>query len=216
MEKYRNMKALVVVVLIIVALSLTIAFAAMSRTLIINGNARVSSADWDIHYQNLQSSKTGGATIVEAPTIKNNIETNENSTVISDFVVSLTKPGDSVTFSVDVINAGGIDAKSTSDKLFINGIAKTNIESDLDTFLSETFVKADWDGDGQTTAEERAKAWQNIAFTVTEPDSNGNYELNKNGSKNFSITIEYKQSSTELPKGEIELEIEVKQIYEQV
>ena len=62
MEKERRTKALVVVVLLIVVAGLTIAFAALSTTLNINGTAYLDAAKWGIKFENLSEPvKTGDA-----------------------------------------------------------------------------------------------------------------------------------------------------------
>ena len=63
MEKERRTKALVVVVLLIVVAGLTVAFAALSATLNINGTAYLDAAKWGIRFENLSSpTKIGSAT----------------------------------------------------------------------------------------------------------------------------------------------------------
>ena len=63
MEKERRTKALVIVVLLIVFMGLTIAFAALSTTLNINGTAYLDAAKWEIRFENLSSpTKIGSAT----------------------------------------------------------------------------------------------------------------------------------------------------------
>lgn len=105
MEKGRNIKVLSLAALIVAVLGLTVAFAALSQQLTINGQATVDAATWDIHFANLSEPVlTGGAQVVTAPTIQ------ENSTAIKTFELKLTKPGDSVKYTFDVVNAGSIDA----------------------------------------------------------------------------------------------------------
>lgn len=105
MEKERKVKVLSLAALIVAVLGLTVAFAALSQQLTITGNATVDAATWDIHFNNLSEPVlTGGAEVVTAPTIQ------ENSTAIKTFALKLTKPGDSVKYTFDVVNAGSIDA----------------------------------------------------------------------------------------------------------
>ena len=47
MEKERRIKTLSLVALIVAVLGLTVAFAALSQTLTINGTASINSATWD-------------------------------------------------------------------------------------------------------------------------------------------------------------------------
>ena len=52
MEKERKIKVLSVAALLVAVLGLTVAFAALSQTLTINGSATVNTASWDIHFKN--------------------------------------------------------------------------------------------------------------------------------------------------------------------
>ena len=51
MEKQRKIKIISVAALIVAVLGLTVAFAALSQTLTINGAANVNTATWDVHLQ---------------------------------------------------------------------------------------------------------------------------------------------------------------------
>ncbi len=104
MEKERKIKVLSLVALVVAVLGLTVAFAALSQTLTINGTANVDAASWDVHFENLTSNVAGDAKITKMPTLSN------NNTYIGDFEVTLTKPGDSVEFCYDTVNDGTIDA----------------------------------------------------------------------------------------------------------
>lgn len=111
MEKERKIKALSLVALVVAVIGLTVAFAALSQTLTINGSANIDSATWDIHFANLSTSATtGGASVVTEPSIKASID-GKASTVIGDYDVILTKPGDSITYTFDVTNAGTVNAR---------------------------------------------------------------------------------------------------------
>ena len=116
MEKERRIRKLTVVALVVAVLGLTVAFAALSQTLTINGTASVDSASWDIHFANLTGPDIeGGAEAQGSPTL--------NATTISGLNMSVTKPGDSVTYYFDIVNAGTIDAVLNTDlstNLFYN------------------------------------------------------------------------------------------------
>ena len=85
---------------IICIFTLTVAYSALSAVLTIQGNARVSAADWDIYLNNPRVT-TGSAT-TEVPVIKT------SNTL--EFETTLNMPGDFYEFIVDVVNAGDIDA----------------------------------------------------------------------------------------------------------
>ena len=133
MEKERRTKALVIVVLLIVFMGLTIAFAALSTTLNINGTAYLDAAKWGIRFENLSSpTKIGSATTTGTAKIE---ET--KSAEITGINVSLSTPGDKVTYTVDLVNKGTINAK-------IDNIEKTVLTSEQQRYL--TFKVTDKNG----------------------------------------------------------------------
>ena len=132
MEKQRREKALVVVVLLIVVAGLTIAFAALSTTLNINGTAYLDAAKWGVKFQNLSepekigtASSTGTAKIEET-----------KSAEINGINVNLSTPGDKVVYTVDLVNEGTINAK-------IDKIEKTELTEEQQKYL--TFKVTDKD-----------------------------------------------------------------------
>jgi len=133
MEKERRTKALVVVVLLIVVAGLTVAFATLSTTLNINGMAYLDAAKWGIKFKNLSepvsigtATTTGTAKIEEA-----------KSASITGINVGLSTPGDKVTYTVDLVNEGTINAK-------IDKIEKTVLTSEQQRYL--TFKVTDKNG----------------------------------------------------------------------
>ena len=133
MEKERRTKALVVVVLLIVVAGLTVAFAALSATLNINGTAYLDAAKWGIRFENLSSpTKIGSATTTGTAKIEES-----KAAEITGINVSLSIPGDKVTYTVDLVNKGTINAK-------IDNIEKTVLTSEQQKYL--TFKVTDRDG----------------------------------------------------------------------
>ena len=133
MEKERRTKALVIVVLLIVIAGLTVAFATLSTTLNINGTAYLDAAKWGIKFENLSSpTKIGSATTTGTAKIE---ET--KAAEITDMNVNLSTPGDKVTYTVDLVNEGTINAK-------IDNIEKTVLTSEQQRYL--TFKVTDKNG----------------------------------------------------------------------
>ena len=125
MEKERRTKALVVVVLLIAVAGLTIAFAALSTTLNINGTAYLDAAKWRIRFENLSSpTRVGKATTIGTAKIE---ET--KAAEITDMNVSLSIPGDKIVYTVDLVNKGTINAK-------IDNIEKTVLTSEQQRYLT--------------------------------------------------------------------------------
>ncbi len=133
MEKERRTKALVVVVLLIVVAGLTVAFAALSTTLNINGTAYLDAAKWGIRFENLSSpTKIGSATTTGTAKIE---ET--KAAEITGMNVSLSIPGDKIVYTVDLVNKGTINAK-------IDNIEKTVLTQEQQRYL--TFKVTDKNG----------------------------------------------------------------------
>ena len=154
MEKERRTKALVVVVLLIVVAGLTVAFAALSATLNINGTAYLDAAKWGIRFENLSSpTKIGSATTTGTAKIE---ET--KAAEITGINVSLSTPGDKVTYTVDLVNKGTINAK-------IDNIEKTVLTQEQQRYL--TFKVTDRDGKEVSEGDILSKGeTRNLTITI--------------------------------------------------
>ena len=106
--KDRKTLTLGLCLILICIFTLTVAYSALSAVLTIQGNARVSAANWDIYLNNPRV--TAGSATTNVPVIKT------SSTL--EFETTLNMPGDFYEFTVDVVNDGSIDA-------MINSIVKT-------------------------------------------------------------------------------------------
>lgn len=183
MEKERKIKILSLVALIVAVLGLTVAFAALSQTLTINGTASVDSATWDIHFENLSTGKTSGdASVVTEPIIKDSAD-GKKSTVIGDYNVVLTKPGDGIAYTFDVTNVGTIDASLAILTKSLKPVCTSNSNVDAD-------AKIVCDG---------------LTYTLTYTDtgtavSQGD-NLDKGMTKNLTLKLDY--NSNELPSDDV-------------
>ena len=91
---------LVLTIMIVSVFTLSIAYASLSTILEISGNAQISSADWDIHLDNVRVKD--GSVSANTPQI--------SGTSTLSFDVDLNTPGDYYEFTVDVVNLGSLDA----------------------------------------------------------------------------------------------------------
>ena len=133
MEKQRRIKMLSLSAVIVAVLGLTVAFAALSTTLNINGTAYLDAAKWGIRFENLSSpTKIGSATTTGTAKIE---ET--KSAEITGINVGLSTPGDKIVYTVDLVNNGTINAK-------IDNIEKTQLTSEQQRYL--TFKVTDQNG----------------------------------------------------------------------
>ena len=86
---------------------------------ILQGSTNIKDNTWNIHFENLNV--TSGSVSATTPTIS-------NGTNIT-YTVTLDKPGDYYEFSVDVKNAGSIDA-------MISGISNTGLTSEQKKYMT--------------------------------------------------------------------------------
>lgn len=211
MEKERKIKVLSLAALIVAILGLTVAFASLSEKLTINGSATVDAATWDVHFtDNVETMVFGDATITTPP------EVQTDTLHVKNFAVTLTKPGDGVRFDFKVINDGTITAKQNQIIIY-NGLSiETSTEEQI---FKSIFAEADWDGDGVTTDEEIAKAMEFIYFTYEFKDmylgAGDCYYLEPGKTGKIVIKIAFHIDATELPKGNIKLNLNMDFPFEQ-
>ena len=97
MEKERSVKLLIFSILFMLIAGLTVAFAALSTTLNINGTAYLDAAKWGIRFENLSSpTRVGKATTTGTAKIEES-----KAAEITDMNVSISIPGDKVVYTVD-------------------------------------------------------------------------------------------------------------------
>ena len=120
-------------ILIILVVSLGIGYAYINSNLNINGTAQVNSANWDVHWANVQvsSGSVTGTNVVTAPTIQNQTTVN--------YSIVLPTPREYYEFTVDAVNGGSIDAMIDTIDSKLNGATITT----LPTYLSYEVTYSD-------------------------------------------------------------------------
>ncbi|MBO5139015.1 MAG: hypothetical protein J6B89_05215 [Bacilli bacterium] len=98
------------VIILLILIGMGVGFSYLNANLSINGSTMVSKNTWDVHFQNL---------IVDSKSADASTPATIDSTGTGvRFSVNLDKPGDFYSFTVDVLNAGSIDA-------MVSGLTKT-------------------------------------------------------------------------------------------
>ena len=198
MEKTRQIKIISLCALLVAVLGLTVAFAALSQTLTINGSAAVNAASWDIHFEKTSGKETevkGAATFTE-PTL--------SGTTIENFSATLTKPGDSVIYYFDIVNNGTVDAQIESynfPRAFNDCFTNINKYSYCMNF--------DFNSDGNLNALDKSVYFDlfnyRLAYADTDKSVTQGDTINAGETKHMKLVIEYKDTATELPENNLTL-----------
>ena len=170
-------------VLAVALIGITVAYATLTQQLKINGTATVKAGTWDVHFENLQGSVTGSA-VLDTSSSKLGIQT--GSTTISGKLGTLSNPGDSITYTFDIVNKGNIPAILSS--------APT---------ISTPSCSATGNDAGATTV------CGNLTYTLTYSDGS---TIAKNdtlaatsGKKSAKLVVTYKSTATSVVNTDVEV-----------
>ena len=189
-RSFKTFKSLFLIMLVVALVGLSVAYALLSTTLSITGSTSVSASSWKIRFSNLNGSSVGGATYT-LPTL--------SDTSLSDYEIILTKPGDSVTFTFDIVNDGTIGASITSfvkDTPSCSGVAGSTTGSSDSTLVcnnitySFTYSDGSAIGVGDTLSSGETKS---VKLSLTYNESAASLPSNDVAISNLGITIIYGQ-----------------------
>lgn len=122
-------------VLIILIFGLTLGYAYVQTTLKVDGTVNVSSANWNVYWDNIVVGDLSNAEVTSSPTISS------GKTEVT-FGVTLNNPGDRYVFTVDAVNDGTIDAMISNIE---GGVYETDgiTSKPLPDYLAYTFTYQD-------------------------------------------------------------------------
>jgi len=132
-KREKRLRALVIITLIVAVAGISVAFAALSQTLMINGTGGIQAADWDIHWSAASGSIENAAT---ESVNKGSID-GVGSTTLTLSGVNLRTPGDKIEWTFTAENAGDIDAELES----ITNLLSTTVTFDVSE--SSTLTEGD-------------------------------------------------------------------------
>ena len=120
MESNNKVKNVILAVLVVGLVGMTIAYAALTQTLVINNNQVTVSSNWRVRFDDTVTSTAGANTTasVETPA---SITTGSDNTEISGLRATLKKPGDYVTVTFTIQNEGNIAAKAATTNPIVIG-----------------------------------------------------------------------------------------------
>ena len=124
---------LTVLVLVLLLLGITVGYSVLSTSLNITGTSKIGTASWNVHFENINIT-TGSVTATTAPAITTN---NGVADTKITYAIELSNPGDFYEFTVDVKNAGSIDAKLSALPT-LSGVSEAQ-----DVYTNYTFTHQD-------------------------------------------------------------------------
>ena len=125
------------VLILILVLGISIGYAALASNLKINGTSKVSSATWNIHWENVQINENSVSTSEE-----NKARITDEARTEVEYSVELSEPGDFYEFTVDAKNDGTLDAQIYSVESKYND-ALISDENKLPEYISYTITYED-------------------------------------------------------------------------
>ena len=133
MRKYKKNRTIYILVLLL--LGITLGYAYLNTTLNINGTTNITSANWNIYWDNIQFGSNNVTDVTTPATIQTGL-----TEVI--FNVNFKEPGDTYEFTVDAVNDGTIDAMIDT---FSNGVYASNgtTPKSLPDYLEYTVTYSD-------------------------------------------------------------------------
>ena len=191
--KDKRITIAIVAVLVISVIGLGIAFAAFSQTLTINGGASVQASQWKVVFEGITNeglidnpTTVGTASEITHPTIKN------NATEISTYSVSLSTPGDSITYNFKVHNKG--DYAANIGTLTISGVNRPSSPVSGASLVTDSSIAA---ANASTLAVIEYKFYYTDNNALVGQDAKDCLEPGE--SENLSLKITFASSSATDP-----------------
>ncbi|MBQ9012300.1 MAG: leucine-rich repeat domain-containing protein [Bacilli bacterium] len=198
MEKQRKIKAMAVMALFLCILGVTIAFAALSGTLKINGSGKMDTAKWDIRFKNISS------VVLKGKAKENEVATiSEDGAEINNISINLSQPGDEASYQVDLANDGDINAE----------ISNFNIPELSEEQQKRLEFKVIYKDDGKEVASGdviTGETTEKLMIIIRYKDITDENDLNK---EDENIALSYKINYIQTDKESLEHNGDVEQGY---
>ena len=181
----RKVLYIILCIVLISVFSLTMAYAALSVTLNVAGNAEVTGSNWDVHFEN---------PIVKSGSISNVVPDIVSSKAV-EFTVEFNMPGDFYEFTIDVVNDGTIDAMI--DNIFIS----SSITPEQEKYLYGTLK---YDNGNELGRNHLLKAGESLRYRFRaefKKDVTAADLPTSSSSVDFSIELVYSQATENAVSG---------------
>ena len=193
--KRQNRKIQFIILLTLVCLvgTMSIAYAILSTTLNIDGTAEVMDASWNVHFENINVNPNS---VPISPIITDNDKIT--------FSADLTTPGEFYKFTVDIVNSGSIDAmiESIIKNPELTADQKKYLRYEVEYIDGTSINETQLLKSGETKTISVLVSYRNDITTTSLPQTETDLDL--------EIRLVYVQSTslaTEIPSNEKPLKI---------
>ncbi|MDR1300690.1 MAG: hypothetical protein LBK50_03210 [Candidatus Nomurabacteria bacterium] len=189
-QHHKKTRAIAVAALVAGVLGLGVAFAALSTQLLINGDATIGQAGWDIHWAAAPTCTKTGEASFGTPTV-----TNSNHTITID--PAFVAPADTVTCTFDALNTGDLDATfdatAFTSTINVSGLTSNNIGYTL-TYRSNSGGATSGAAVGSLTSLDLVKSTGKHEMQIVFTNNNSDV-LGAEATGSFSFSLPYKQKN---------------------
>ena len=166
-------------VLAVGLIGITVAYAALTQQLTINGTAKVAATKWDVHFAKLSAGAATGYASTDGKTLA---IAGDKSTSIEGNLGTLRAPGDTITYTFDIANAGNINAVIDSVTGGQGVTCTSTTQSVADAVCKELTYSIKYTDGNATIAKGDKLAKATNSSTPTK--------------KNVTLTLTYKSTAT--------------------
>ncbi len=173
--------------LLAVVFVMAVGYAAFAQQLTINGSAEITSR-WDVHMENDGANYNPESTMGTTPTGSVNVE---EGGLQATFTANFTSPGDKITYTIPIVNAGTLDARlsnitlsSDTPGMDIQGLVATSEDGNIKYTVTSP-------GTGTLNANDGRATITIVAEFVDKAEGQGNAQ---NVTANLTVTMTYVQA----------------------
>ena len=173
--------------LLAVVFVMAVGYAAFAQQLTINGSAEITSS-WDVHMESDGAAYNPESTMGTTPTGSVNVE---EGGLQATFTANFTSPGDKITYTIPIVNAGTLDARlsnitlsSDTPGMDIQGLVATSEDGNIKYTVTSP-------GTGTLNANDGRATITIVAEFVDKAEGQGNAQ---NVTANLTVTMTYVQA----------------------
>ena len=185
MRYNKSAKIMSLIGLTVTLFCVTVAYSALGASLKVSGSGSVTNAGWDVHFASAKVTPPGSADC-GTPSISNGSTLN--------IAATLKAATDKCTYTFDVVNGGGIDAKITA-------ITMPNAAGNS--------ITCEGLNSGANASTNATKLCSNLNFALNYTGDSGtgtvnvNDQINGKITKHMALVVSFKSTTTNIPDDDV-------------